>query len=87
MPGLSVSKAASRESLKSFLLRQREQLFPRSVSEPEIERRATTGRQRALTDRRSSIEPNRTMHSRRVSVVDRRRNRFGRRKDDLLGHC
>lgn len=80
-----VSRVLSRQNLKAFLLRQRDQVFARPVEMPTVERRAHPGRQRSLIDRRSSTEPNRSAYSRRVSIVDRRKIPCGRRKTDLLG--
>lgn len=82
-----MSRVVSRQNLKAFLLRQRDQIFARPTESPTVERRAAAPDRRALTDRRSSTEPNRSNFSRRVSVVDRRGNRFGRRKSDLLGNA
>ena len=83
-----MSRALSRQNLKAFLLRQRDQVFARSPLEtPTVERRANPGRQRSPIDRRSSTEPNRTVYSRRVSIIDRRKIPYGRRKTDLLGRA
>jgi len=70
-------------AVKDLLLKQREKYFGPGAFRPEVERRAEVGIRRSLTDRRSSIIPNRTDYSRRTSLKDRRVTRYGRRKTDL----
>jgi len=68
---------------KELLLKQRSQYFKNNEPGPFVERRKGSKGLRSISDRRSSITPNQTDHSRRATFTDRRQTRYGRRMTDL----